>query len=68
VGEVLSGNEFYDYEAKYVNPRSRVQIPAEISKSTAEQVRDLARGAFKVIDGSGLARVDFFLDRKTDTV
>jgi D-alanine-D-alanine ligase len=68
VGEVLSGNEFYDYEAKYVNPRSRVQIPAEISKSTAEQVRDLARSAFKVIDGSGLARVDFFLDRKTDTV
>ena len=68
VGEVLSGNEFYDYEAKYVNPRSRVQIPAEIGDSTAELVRDLARRAFKVIDGSGLARVDFFLDRGTGTV
>lgn len=68
VGEVLSGNEFYDYEAKYVNPRSKVQIPAEIDDSTAELVRDLARRAFKVIDGSGLARVDFFLDRKSGAV
>ena len=51
-----------------MNPLSRVQIPADIDDGTAEQVRDLARRAFQAIDGSGLARVDFFLDRKTGAV
>jgi len=65
VGEILSAREFYDYKAKYHNPASRVRIPADIDKETEACVRNLSLRAFQAIEGSGLARVDFFLDRKT---
>lgn len=68
VGEVIPACEFYDYEAKYINPDSRVQIPADIDAGQAEVVRRVALRAFETIDGSGLARVDFFLDRKTGAI
>lgn len=68
VGEVFSAHEFYDYDAKYINPESRTEIPARIDKETSEEIRGLALRAFKAIDGSGLARVDFFLDRSTGKV
>ncbi len=68
VGEIVSAHEFYDYAAKYVNPASRVEIPAPIDDKKSEEIRDLALRAFKVIDGSGLARVDFFLEHNTNRV
>lgn len=68
VGEVISAHEFYDYSAKYVNPESRLEIPARIDDQTAGEIRDFALRSFKAIDGSGLARVDFFLDRDTGKV
>jgi D-alanine-D-alanine ligase len=68
VGEVISAHEFYDYDAKYVNPDSRIVIPAPIDDRKSEEIRDLALRSFKTIDGSGLARVDFFLDRSTGKV
>jgi D-alanine-D-alanine ligase len=68
VGEVISAHEFYDYDAKYVNPDSRLEIPAHIDDKKAEEIRDLALRSFKAIDGSGLARVDFFLERNTGNV
>lgn len=68
VGEVLSANEFYDYAAKYISPESRLEIPARIDERKSEEIRDLAVRSFKVIDGSSLARVDFFLERNTGKV
>jgi D-alanine-D-alanine ligase len=68
VGEVVPACEFYDYEAKYVNPGSRVLVPADIDGETEREVRHIALRAFETIDASGLARVDFFLDRKSGTV
>jgi D-alanine-D-alanine ligase len=68
VGEVISAHEFYDYDAKYVNLDSRIEIPASIDDKKSEEIRDLALRSFKTIDGSGLARVDFFLDRRTGKV
>jgi D-alanine-D-alanine ligase len=68
VGEVISAHEFYDYDAKYVNPDSRLEIPALLDEGKSEEIRDLALHSFKTIDGSGLARVDFFLERKTGRV
>lgn len=65
-GEIVSGNdEFYDYNAKYVDGNSVMVIPAEMSPEQSDEVRELALKAFQAIDGSGLSRVDFFLDRKT---
>ena len=68
VGEVISAHEFYDYEAKYMSPDSRLEIPARIDDSKSEEIRELALRSFSVIDGSGLSRVDFFLESNTGKV
>jgi D-alanine-D-alanine ligase len=62
-GEIVPSNEWYDYEAKYLGGESKILIPAPIADALAEQVRQMAIAAFKAIDGAGLARVDFLLDR-----
>ncbi len=62
-GEIVPVNEFYDYEAKYVDEGSLPVIPAPIPAETAEAARRYAVQAFQVIDAAGLARVDFLLDR-----
>lgn len=62
-GEVITSSDFYDYDAKYVDGTSRMQIPADIPADIAEAVREMALRAFLAIDGSGLSRVDFFLRR-----
>lgn len=61
-GEILPSNEFYDYNAKYIDGRSVLQIPAALSPELTAQVRQLAVQAFLAMDGAGLARVDFLLD------
>ncbi len=68
VGEVVPSNEFYDYRAKYVDNASRLFIPADISPDTSEAIRDMAVRAFLALDLSGLARVDFFLDKDDGAV
>jgi len=62
-GEICSSNEFYDYKAKYIDGKSVMVIPAEVSPEVAESVRSMAVKAFRSIDGSGLCRADFFLRR-----
>jgi D-alanine-D-alanine ligase len=68
VGEIIPCNEFYDYEAKYLAEGSELLIPAPLPPAVSEEVRRLAVGAFKALDGSGMARVDFFLDRGTGAI
>ena len=65
VGEILPGAEFYDYRAKYLDSGSQAIIPADIPPEVAHAVQELAVRAFKAVDGSGLARVDFFLERNS---
>lgn len=60
-GEIDSGAEFYDYDAKYVTDTSVAYIPARISESVAEQVREYAVKAYRAIGCQGLSRVDFFV-------
>ena len=64
-GEVIPSREFYDYRAKYVDDDSQTVIPADLTESQASDARRLALEAFKALDGSGLARVDFLLARDT---
>lgn len=68
VGEVKSAEEFYSYDAKYKNENSKTEIPANISKELAEEIRKLAIKAFKAIDGKGLSRVDFFIEKNTNKI
>ena len=65
-GEIVTGAEFYSYEAKYDDrSRARLLIPAPLSREETETVRELSLRAFRVLDCSGMARVDFLLDRAT---
>jgi len=60
-GEIIPGREFYDYEAKYLDDSSKTLIPAPLTEAQTEEVRTLAIRAFKAVDCSGMARVDFLL-------
>lgn len=68
VGEVKSAEEFYSYDAKYKNENSKTEIPANISKELEEEIQKLAIKAFKAIDGKGLSRVDFFIEKNTNKI
>lgn len=61
-GEIIPNNDFYDYKAKYVDDRSELIIPANLDSHLTRQIQDMAIESFKVIEGSGMARVDFFVD------
>ncbi len=60
-GEIDSGAEFYDYDAKYITDTSVAYIPARISEEVAEQVREQAVKVYNAIGCKGLSRVDFFV-------
>lgn len=64
-GEIVPKADFYDYNAKYIDGTSDLVIPAELSAAQMEEVRDMAVRAYQAVDGSGLSRVDFFLERST---
>ncbi len=64
-GEILPSREFYDYQAKYVDDNSGLLIPAPLSEAQANDAQRLAISAFKVLECSGMARVDLFLERST---
>ncbi len=64
-GEVAPRREFYDYAAKYITDDSDLLIPAPLSPELTAEVQRLAVAAFLAIDGAGMARVDFLLDRQT---
>ena len=62
VGEILSAEDFYTFDAKYENQDSKTVIPASITEEQQEEIRRLASKAFRAIDGNGLSRVDFFVE------
>jgi D-alanine-D-alanine ligase len=65
-GEIIPLREFYDYAAKYMDANgSRLEIPAALSDEQAAEIRRLAVEAFRACDLSGLARVDFLVNRET---
>lgn len=68
VGEIISAEEFYSFDAKYNIQESKTIIPAEIEESKMEEIKKLAVKAFKAIDGKGLARVDFFIEKETNKI
>ena len=68
VGEILSAEDFYTFDAKYENQNSKTVIPASITDEQQEEIRKLASKAFRAIDGNGLSRVDFFVEEGTGKV
>ena len=68
VGEILPAEKFYTFDAKYKNANSRVVIPADLPDEVSEEIRKTAIKAFKAVDGSGLSRVDFFVENETGRI
>ncbi len=67
-GEIDSGVDFYDYDAKYITDTSTAYIPARIPEEVAEQVRETAVKAYSAIGCQGLSRVDFFVTKQENRV
>lgn len=63
VGQIMPHGEFYTFESKYEDEESKTCIPALVDPKIQQQIQAYALRAFKAIDGHGLSRVDFFLDR-----
>ena len=68
VGEIISAEDFYTFDAKYKNQKSMTLIPARITDEQSRTIKALAVKAFNSIDGNGLSRVDFFVEEGTGKV
>ncbi|MBI5476707.1 MAG: D-alanine--D-alanine ligase [Ignavibacteriales bacterium] len=62
-GEIISSNEFYDYDAKYVDGKSQSIIPAKLPKEIANKIKEYALLGFRSIDCAGMARADFLVTK-----
>ena len=67
-GEIVPHREYYDYAAKYLEEGTRLVIPAPLTKKQVLTFQELAVRAFQSIDGAGLARCDFFLEKRTNKI
>jgi D-alanine-D-alanine ligase len=65
LGEIVPSREFYDYEAKYLDDDSKLLIPAPVGERHSAELRRLAIDAFQAVDGAGMSRVDFLVNRDT---
>lgn len=68
VGEILAAAEFYDFDAKYANAESKTVISPELPEGKEEEIRNAAKAIFAALDGYGLSRVDFFLEKETNKI
>ncbi len=64
-GEIVPGHEFYDYDDKYRDDKAKLVIPADVSAETRDEARELSIRVFRACRLSGMARVDFFLEKGT---
>ncbi len=62
-GEIIPSREFYSYEAKYIDGKSGLIIPAPLATTLYERVQELALKAYRAVDCAGMARVDFLLEK-----
>src|SRR5277367_1356449 len=67
-GEIIPHREFYDYAAKYLEQGTQLVIPAKLSKKQVATFQEYAVRAFRAIDGTGMSRCDFFLERRTNKI
>lgn len=65
-GEIRTGRDFYDYRAKYSDGEAELLVPAALDEAQTREVQQLALRAAEALEASGLARVDFLLDRESN--
>lgn len=64
--EIKPRNQLYDYEAKYTRGKSEYICPAQLDEALAERIRTAAADVYRIIEASGLARVDFILSGQNE--
>jgi len=67
-GEIVPHHEFYDYAAKYLEEGTRLVIPAKLTRPQVKRFQEYAIRGFRAIECLGMARVDFFLEQRTDRI
>lgn len=67
-GEIVPHREYYDYEAKYLEQGTKLEIPAKLTKPQVKKFQEYAKRAFRCLECRGMARVDFFLERRTNKI
>lgn len=68
-GEIVSSHDFYDYDAKYRDPNgAKLEIPADLTSEQRKKIRELAIEAYRALELSGFARVDFFIDKRNGNI
>lgn len=67
-GKIIANQEFYSYDAKYIDEGAIAEIPAKINKKTAKKVQGLATKTFQTLNCEGMSRVDFFLKKNGDVL
>jgi D-alanine-D-alanine ligase len=65
-GEIVPHRDYYDYKAKYIEQGTQLVIPAELTEKQVRTFQEYAVKAFRCIDGTGMARCDFFLEKRTN--
>ena len=68
VGQIMPHGEFYTFESKYEDEESKTCIPALVDQEIQDKISEYALRVFKAVDGHGLSRVDFFLDKKSNQI
>jgi D-alanine-D-alanine ligase len=67
-GEIIPHREFYDYQAKYLEEGTQLLIPAKLKPGEQKKIQSYAVAAFRALELAGMARVDFFLEKKTGKI
>jgi D-alanine-D-alanine ligase len=67
-GEIVPHREFYDYTAKYLEEGSQILIPAKLKPAQVKTIQKYAVEAFRALELSGMARVDFFVEKKAGKI
>lgn len=67
-GELVPGNEFYDYADKYLDGKTVFHIPAQLGEETGQKIKDMAGKAFRALYLNGMSRIDFFLEKSSGEI
>lgn len=67
-GEIVPHADFYDYESKYADEATELRVPAPLSEASTARLQAMALEAFELLEGRGMARVDFFVDKQTEEI
>ncbi len=65
IGEIITNNDFYDYETKYQNKKAKIKIEADIPKAIKKQIKIYAKEIYDILNIKNLARIDFLYDKNT---